>query len=58
MIYFLGEIDCVDEITVQESHEKILKEFEDSNEELSKLEMCERLLESYDRVNSPIMSIR
>lgn len=57
-IYFLGEIDCVDEVTIQESHEKVLKEFQDSEREMSTLEMCERLIESYDRVNSSVMPIK
>ena len=56
-IYFLGETQLVDEDTLEESHQKILQEFEESGEELSKLEMCERLLESYEKVNSSIIPI-
>lgn len=56
-IYFLGEIESVDEITIEESHQKVLQEFEDRSDEISKLEMCERLIESYEKVSSNIIPI-
>lgn len=56
-IYFLGEIEMADEVTIEESHQKVLQEFEERSDELSKLEMCERLLESYDKVSSNIIPI-
>lgn len=56
-IYFLDEAEYVDEESIEESYQTILDEFDSSDEELSKLEMCERLLESYEKVSSPIVPI-
>lgn len=56
-IYFLGEIESVDEVTIEESHQKVLREFDESEKELSTLEMCERLQESYEKVNSTVIPI-
>lgn len=56
-IYFLGEIEAVDDVTIEESHQKVLQEFEERPDDISKLEMCERLIESYEKVSSNIIPI-
>lgn len=56
-IYFLDEEEFVEEESIDESLEKVIEEIEVNKEQLSLLEICERLQDKYDEVNSNLFLI-
>lgn len=56
-VYFLNEMEDLDDAFIEETHERVLEEFDKAEHELSTLEMYERLMDSYDRVSNTFLDI-
>lgn len=56
-IYFLDEDEYMEDSFLDESLERVIEEIEENQEDLSLLEVCERLQDKYDEMNSNLFLI-